>query len=65
MKSFTTLIVSLLAIVPYTFAHGFVDQVTIDGKVYKGNTPNDPKCEFFSIDLYGSFADGNFSCEPH
>lgn len=45
MKSFTTLIVSVLASLPYVYAHGFVSQVAIDGKVYQGNTPNDPKCE--------------------
>lgn len=48
MKSFTTLIVSLLAVLPYAYAHGFVNQVVIDGKVYKGNTPNNPKCEHLS-----------------
>ncbi|KAH8105242.1 glycosyl hydrolase family 61-domain-containing protein, partial [Cristinia sonorae] len=39
MKSFTTLVVSVLAALPYVAAHGFVSQVKIDGKSYKGRTP--------------------------
>ena len=40
MKSFTTLFVSTLALLPYVCAHGFVSKVMIDGKAYDGNTPN-------------------------
>lgn len=40
MKSFTTLFVSTLALLPYVCAHGFVSQLIIDGKAYEGNDPN-------------------------
>ncbi len=56
MKFLTTPIVFLFAILPFAYAHGFVDQVTIDGKVYKGNTPNNPKCTPRFSDLYGSLS---------
>ncbi|TCD71381.1 hypothetical protein EIP91_010087 [Steccherinum ochraceum] len=39
MKTFTTLMIALLAAVPYVAAHGFVSQIKIDGKSYKGNRP--------------------------
>ncbi|THH15706.1 hypothetical protein EUX98_g9423 [Antrodiella citrinella] len=45
MKSFTTLVVTLLAALTYVAAHGFVSQVKIDGKSYKGNVPSDPKID--------------------
>ncbi|KAI0631535.1 glycosyl hydrolase family 61-domain-containing protein [Trametes polyzona] len=40
MKAATTLALSLLAVVPFVSAHGYVSEVTIDGKSYKGNSPN-------------------------
>ncbi|KAI0350297.1 hypothetical protein OH77DRAFT_1087377 [Trametes cingulata] len=40
MKAATTFVLSLLAVVPFVSAHGYVSQVTVDGKTYKGNTPN-------------------------
>jgi len=38
MKS--TLVLSILAALPYVAAHGFVNKITIDGQVYIGNVPN-------------------------
>ncbi|KAI0072594.1 hypothetical protein K474DRAFT_361962 [Panus rudis PR-1116 ss-1] len=46
MKTFSAIVLSALAVLPYfslVSAHGFVSQVSIDGKVYKGNEPNNPK----------------------
>ncbi|KAI0821719.1 glycoside hydrolase [Trametes gibbosa] len=40
MKASTTFVLLVLAAVPFVSAHGYVSQVTIDGKSYKGNTPN-------------------------
>ncbi|KAI0338705.1 glycoside hydrolase family 61 protein [Trametopsis cervina] len=40
MKTFTALAVSALAVLPYVSAHGFVNQLVIDGKTYAGNVPN-------------------------
>ncbi|KAL7278167.1 hypothetical protein ACG7TL_008140 [Trametes sanguinea] len=40
MKAAVAAALSLLAAVPLVSAHGYVANVTIDGKAYKGNTPN-------------------------
>ncbi|KAI9058946.1 lytic polysaccharide monooxygenase [Trametes sanguinea] len=40
MKTAVVAALSLLAAVPLVSAHGYVATVTIDGKAYKGNTPN-------------------------
>ncbi|KAI0084578.1 glycosyl hydrolase family 61-domain-containing protein [Irpex rosettiformis] len=39
MKSFTTIAVSALALLPYVSAHGFVNKLVVDGKSYTGNVP--------------------------
>ncbi|KAJ2970320.1 hypothetical protein NUW54_g12754 [Trametes sanguinea] len=36
----TVLFVALSAAVPYVAAHGYLAQVSIDGKAYAGNIPN-------------------------
>ncbi|CDO75943.1 Auxilliary Activities Family 9 protein [Trametes cinnabarina] len=40
MKTAVAAALSLLAAVPLVSAHGYVASVSIDGKAYKGNTPN-------------------------
>ncbi|KAI0764168.1 glycosyl hydrolase family 61-domain-containing protein [Trametes elegans] len=40
MKAATNFVLSLLAAVPLVAAHGYVSELTVDGKTYKGNTPN-------------------------
>ncbi|OBZ72745.1 Cellulose-growth-specific protein [Grifola frondosa] len=40
MKSSSAILLSLLAAVPFVSAHGYVAEVTIDGKSYQGNIPN-------------------------
>ncbi|KZT24340.1 lytic polysaccharide monooxygenase [Neolentinus lepideus HHB14362 ss-1] len=39
MKTTTTVLLSLLAAVPYVSAHGFVSQVVVNGQTYQGNNP--------------------------
>ncbi|EIW52776.1 glycoside hydrolase [Trametes versicolor FP-101664 SS1] len=39
MKAAATFALSVLALLPFVSAHGYVSQVTIDGTSYKGNTP--------------------------
>jgi len=43
MKSFTTLVLSLLAAASSVSAHGYVSSFTANGKTYQGNVPNNPK----------------------
>ncbi|KAI9452113.1 glycosyl hydrolase family 61-domain-containing protein [Lactarius psammicola] len=40
LPQFTLALVPVLALLPSVAAHGFVTQVTIDGKAYSGNVPN-------------------------
>lgn len=40
MKAASTVIISLLLLIPYVSAHGVVSKLTIDGKSYKGNAPS-------------------------
>ena len=39
---------SFIFVVPSVLAHGYVSQVSIDGKAYAGNVPNNYKGEPFS-----------------
>ena len=40
MRSVAIAFVSFLATIPSVLAHGYLSSVTIDGKLYKGNIPN-------------------------
>ena len=39
----------VLAILPAALAHGYVSSVSIDGKLYKGNVPNQTPSAFLSL----------------
>lgn len=48
MQSFASVLFTLLGLttlLPSVTAHGFVSRVTIDGKAYQGNVPNNFKCK--------------------
>ncbi|KAI0327439.1 glycoside hydrolase, partial [Cubamyces sp. BRFM 1775] len=45
MKTAAAFALSLLAAVPLVSAHGYVGTLTVDGKAYKGNTPNSNKVQ--------------------
>ncbi len=40
MKTIATIALSTLALLPYVFAHGFVNKLVVNGKSYEGNVPN-------------------------
>ena len=40
MRSAVIAFASFLATIPSVLAHGYLSSVTIDGKLYKGNIPN-------------------------
>lgn len=47
MRSFPVLLASLFAVLPHVAAHGYLKSVSIDGKTYQGNVPNQaagPSC---------------------
>lgn len=46
MKAATTFALSVLALLPFVSAHGYVSQVTIDGTSYKGNTPGSSSSKY-------------------
>ncbi|KAI8995239.1 glycosyl hydrolase family 61-domain-containing protein [Trametes punicea] len=67
MRSSLSLLPALLAMVPYASAHGWVTNVTVDGKVYEGNAPggatnSDPIRAISTTNPILSTTDPSLSC---